>query len=505
MDRLLQYTVRSSSPEQVEKLLQKLLLLDDFVPRYAGAFANTGKALNLSEPTQNLLDQRLCQALAKRELSLPPLPAVRGHIRGTLTILHTLVTNPTSVTKVLQTIEPLSEKDPLLKCLEVLMHLRNSDEASAKRALDQALAMPIDSSTINRWELASELANAKRYEWAIELMEKVDEKATPLGQSAETSPKTLLLECYQAVKNNDKAKAILDDYLVEFKKKSTGGGSLSAFPQQDIEHATVIAQKYNEIDCPVECLCTILWVRQDPNWMSASLLRSLNGNSYINMLNTLEQNAKNKIDGPAVLGILKSQLDANRQTTDNLGVLELPAFSFIPESINITAPGSLPESRVQDLLTRLKSDASARADAKVLLSEFIQSHLQESRPRALVMAIYLAAELDQPDAYVKLAGELQQRYAQEKSNSQSQELRTLQPVCWLIAEKLAEYRQAELAQQFVAYGVAGNAANDVVSVRYRLRIAQALQANDSQPAAEAQLRSLLDYLYPPQKNQTKID
>ena len=508
-DSLLQMTFQQASEDSADKLMKKLLESDEFAPRFAGLFAIQAKKPKWSDETRALLDERVCKALSDLKLNVPVQSAYGGQVIGSLSAVNHLMTTPESAKKVLATTAPLSDKHPQMKCLEVLMQLTAGDQPAAEKTLEQVRALPVKENMALQWELASELVNEGRHSLAIPLLlQVVNFDTTPA--SPDFGSKALLLVCYGATQNHEQAKQILDECWEVLQKQTSLAGDPGA-AQTVIQNASRIAEQYNQAGYRLEAFAVVTWVKNKPDLLT-NLARMYGGGRVPQQesLNQLEQKIKDKMDGKTIGQLLRRELQSNQTAAAASKSMTLPVAMLVPDIRAMAEQNATATIQLRELMSRLNEDATEKASLKQLLIDLSKNGWSDMAPRALVASLYLADYLQESDTYIAIARILNERLvtpdSEGSSSAKEKEVQTskaLQPAYWLIAEKLIERGQPELAQAMAKHAASKEEPAKLESLHMQLRMARSLKDAKQQPAAEAQMRDLLNRLYPAKTNESK--
>lgn len=515
---MIQQSVMRGSSSSVEKLLKKLLEADDFMTRFGPAFMLSGKRMKWSEDTQSLITERVCKALSDPAfLRKPPNPAAAqvgiafgGRGSTPLTAINSLIASPQAARKVLDTISPLSADRPKLKCIEVLMYLTAEDRPAATKTLEQIQAWPLTEDYIQpTWELAGELMTIREFELATPLFEHIVNQYKDRGL-LDNTPKAQLLSCYEATRSYAKAKPLLDEYFAELQKQPPAATDPFGGGRTDVQSTIRVGERYMQGGYQLEALSVVHWIRGQKELITA--VEAMYGvptsnNPIMEQLNRLENQAKEKLDAKSLGQLLTLELLPQTSASENQKLI-LPVAMFVPEINSGTKDQTQISCQLRDLLSRLNEVGAEKTSVKQTLDGLAQDKWQGMGPRNLLCAIYLADFLQQPDDFLSAARQLSQRFAEEEQRvdktskaKEVEDAKAIRGACWLVAEKLIQKGEVELAQELAKQATALENASSMKTLHMQLRFARSLKDAKQPAAAEKQMQELLEQLYPPKADQ----
>lgn len=515
---MIQQAIMRGSSSSVEKLLKKLLESDDFMTRFGPAFMMSGKRMKWSEDTQSLITEHVCKALADPAfLQTNPNPAAAqvgtafgGRGSTPLTAVNNLIAAPQAAKKVLDTISPLSADRPQLKCIEVLMQLTADDRPAATKTLEQIQAWPLTEDYIQpTWELAGELMTIRDFELATPLFEHIVGHYQDRGL-LDNTPKAQLLSCYEATRSYTKAKPLLDEYFAELQKQPPAATDPFGGGRSDVQSIIRVGERYMQGGYQLEALSVVHWIRGQKELITA--VEAMYGvptsnNPIMEQLNRLENQAKEKLDAKSLGQLLTLELLPQTSASENQKLI-LPVAMFVPEINSGTKDQTQISCQLRDLLSRLNEVGAEKTSVKQTLDGLAQDKWQGMGPRNLLCAIYLADFLQQPDDVLSAARQLSQRFAEEEQRvdktskaKEVEDAKAIRGACWLVAEKLIQKGEVELAQELVKRATALDTATNMKTLHMQLRFARSLKDAKQPAAAEKQMQELLEQLYPPKADQ----
>ncbi len=233
---------------------------------------------------------------------------------------------------------------------------------------------------------------------------------------------------------------------------------------------------------------------------------------HVQLLRNREKQVEASLNAPAIAQIIRQELqpagsagpDAAAQPTF---VPILPVSMIVPDLSDLTERETLRSTLIQKLLAKLNADATLKSSIKELLDQLAQKAWVDMTPRNLMVALNVADFLEQPEAFVSAARQLDQcltteweavnstAEAKATKRTLSQHDKLLRSGCWWVAEKLVQLQQFELAQKLAQHADQPRDLG-VVRLSMRLRWARTLKEAQQPQAAEAQMKELLDALYP---------
>ncbi len=270
-----------------------------------------------------------------------------------------------------------------------------------------------------------------------------------------------------------------------------------------------IADLYNRAGYRLEALGVVMWTKQKPD-LFATIERMYGGGRIPQQetFNRLETQIKDKLDAKSVAQLLRRELQPNSVATTSSQSFDLSSSMLVPDLRIIAERNEAPAIYLRELMSRLNEDSKEKTSLQQLLGELAANNWADVSNRGFISALYLSDYLQQKDYYVAAARALNERLLAESSrnttSADEKEARAagaLRPAYWLVAEKLIEYDQANLAQAFAKQALAGEEPVRLHSLNMQLRFAQSLVKAKQQPAAEAQMRELLNRLYPAKANE----
>lgn len=506
-DDLLQTVALQASPSSVESLVKKLLEADDFMSRYRFFFRNRNSPVVWNEATQAMLIKRLCQAIENPAIFNTKDGQVdnNGHLRTVLSTVNQLIIAPDAARKVLDTISFNSPERPELKCAEVLLRLTAEDTAGSDKAIEELCAMPPAPNKLRAmWGLATELNSRAKSELAIPILEHVIAHDVPSGPFS-TRPVNLLLTCYEAKKDFAKAKPLLDQLFAEIQKQPPT--TQDPFGANGLQTVVKLGEQYLATGYRLEALGVVSWLSQKSPVLNAadSMYNSRGTNPIREQLNRLDNLIRSKLDAQAIETLVRREIDP-RTAPDgapNTSHIKLPISMLIPDISAATARNRRPHCQFRDLMSRLDDEASIKAGVQGLLDSSYKNSWAELQPRNLLSALYLADYLQQNDHYLSAAQRLDELLTAEQASldrsSIAQEVQdaiSMRAACWLVAEKLVQLRQPELAAKFAQHATQFESQSSMSILQMRLRLAQAFTETKQTDAAQKHLQVLLDQLYP---------
>ena len=501
---MIQSVIANASPTSQEKLLSKLLESDDFLLRFASAFSQRGAKWQWTAATQSKVVQKICQALVDPKCTPENVRRLAGEPgKGLLAAVNSLVDDPQSAKTVLETTAPLSANSLHLKCLEVLMYLTENKASEAEKAFQQVQSFPKpDTKTLEYqmvlWELADVLSSRKHQDWAIALLVPICEHPQ-IASTIEVGPKALLLACYEALRDFDSAKPLLDEYYADLQKQARQEGDQLGNVQNIFDTTIRLANRYNMAGYRLEALSVVLWLKHNTTVLrTVSVLYGGRSNTHGDRLNRLERQFKEQLSAVAVEQIISRELNPPDKPTAT--TMPLPLNLLLPNVEEVAQRVGDLSCELSDLMMRLNEDSKIKASVQQQLDRIDRDNWQELSTRRLVCCLYVADFLGQQDVFISGARELAARLlaAQASDNKKvDADIKTLRPTGWIFAEKLIRRGQPALALQLAEQAASSDAIPKLSTYRMELRMAELLKATDQAAAAEHTMRTLLEELFPP--------
>lgn len=431
-------------------------------------------------------------------------------------------------------VKSLSETQPLMRIVEAALDATRKDSARLDELLPKIVEeakQPNSSGVQGLWPLASVLAHdCQMYQRAIDLLEPVADKITERrnGNGIDFSPDGLLLYCYMQLKQNEKAKAILDQSVANPPIDPRVGMSNPGYSEyQLLQTQIAAAQKYVTMKYPLDALRLAIKVKDDKEmWQKASQWSGGNDSYYMQQLKTIESQSRKQITPEILESLLTSELtlapaDA-RETSSEHKPTSLKSV-VLELSFKENKEGKLKSScLLKQLLEALPKEEKSQEMLKRILTTAMTSPLTDRSLGQLVMMTCVAIQLEDQATFQLIADEMLAREevlskepqtvapgpnqdgtelsAKEKAAAiaSAQSLERLERCgLWIAAEYSTQLKRNEQAEKLSKLAMSGFASKSIEAQKMKLQFAAMQVEFGKKSEAEATLRNLLDEILPP--------
>lgn len=431
-------------------------------------------------------------------------------------------------------VKSLSETQPLMRIVEAALVATRKDSARLDELLPKIVEeakQPNSGGVQGLWPLASVLAHdCQMYQRAIDLLEPVGDKINERrnGNGIDFSPDGLLLYCYMQLKQNEKAKAILDQSVANPPIDPQIGMSNPGYSEyQLLQTQIAAAQKYVTMQYPLDALRLAIKVKDDKEiWQKASQWGGGNDSYYMQQLKTIESQSRKQITPEILESLLTSELtlvpvDARETSSDHKPtslksvVLEL--------SFKENKDGKLKSNcLLKQLLEALPKEEKSQEMLKRILSTAMTPPLKDRSLGQLVMMTCVAIQLEDQATFQLIADEMLAREevlskapqaivpkpnkdgtelsAKEKAAAvaAAQSLERLERCgLWIAAEYSTQLKRNEQAEKLSKLAMSGFESKSIEAQKMKLQFAAMQVEFGKKSEAEATLRNLLDEILPP--------
>ncbi len=425
-------------------------------------------------------------------------------------------------------VKAAAEKQPAMRIVEAALAVGREETDRLDELLKQ---ISEDSKQSNNgtlegvWPLASVLAHqGKMYQRAIDLLEPLAAKLTErrVGNGIEYSPEGLLLYCYLQLKQNEKAKQILDQSLSISPVDSLTASQNPGYGEsQLIQMKLAAAQKYTAMKYPLDALRLVIDVKEDEVTQQKANRWSNNGEYFKQQLKEIENQARKQIT-PEMLGvILTAELEKQSQDSEQSDHRQ----SLIPLLIELNLKESkngqpTADCLVKQLLVSVPKKGAAFDSMKELTSQFLSVPLKERTLGQLIVLGCLTMRFNEEMAFQNIVEEILAREdvlskppaapvepekATEKESVEKQKAALASSIAnaqiercaiWIVSEHAAKLMLHEQAERLAHFAMQGLESRGISGQKMKLQFAVMQIGLGKKSEGESTLKGLLDELVP---------
>ncbi len=412
-------------------------------------------------------------------------------LRGPLCVLHHLTNDERQAQRVLEAAAPLSGSRPDLKALQILMLLELGRPKDALVHVQQ-LAERADVSTDCLWELASELEfEYQQHAMAIAILERITENDIRSITMQESSPKQLLLACYENSRDYAKAKKILDESLVNELAK-LGAKSDSDVRQAAEESLGNLAVHYHTCGYAWDALIATIKarsLRKSDSLFRNSAFPTAQQNTPL-PLERYETSFESSLSAAQIInGIGREAEPENRDHPLAIPIEMLtPAFStneFATDKLN---------SRLTEKFWWVKQDQGSSQLSQPVF-ELAEKNADRLSLPSLIALFCLAEKLDASREALVIAEALRKKLNTLPAPGDTDsgvDGRLLRSALWVVAHRLVAHHRLDLVRDFASAAAELDDNQNLYGLQAQLCVAHAMIVHQQLPEAEACLRDILN-------------
>lgn len=455
---------------------------------------------------------------------------INGESQSLLSLLSDLVKNRDhEYERLLEPVRSLSDSQPNMRIIEAALAVCRTDEARLDALLPKILdeAKRTNGGLRGIWPLASVLAHqGTMHQRALDLLEPLIEKLRDQRGSNEIdyTPEGLMLHCYTQLKQNEKAKAILDQSMVISPIDSSTAIANPGYGEyQMIRLQLSAAQKYIVIKYPVEALRIAISIEGNKTILERANAWSNNRDYYQQQLKQIESQARQQITSEMLEAILENELAIKGSDEAKPGEVQSLQPMLIQATFKQSKNGI---SSADCLLNQLFSTIAIKENSGPVLERIVAkamvTPLSTRTLGQLIILSCLGIAIDKEELFQSVVDEILAREAtlsklpdaslikldeskadlseKEKNAAIAAALeadRIDRCAIWMAVERCnKKSNQTDKAERLARLAMNGFEPHSIEGQKVRLQFATMQVASGKKSEAESTLRTLLDELLP---------
>jgi tetratricopeptide (TPR) repeat protein len=535
---LMSELTRSSEIDAAKKLL-KAWIRDSGIAAIMqmASFANDGA-------TQSLFDDEIASLTVDRFLAGLKIDAAatslfqtrsntaNGRCISLLSLFDDLLEKrETEYQRLLSAVRALSDKQSSMRIVEAALVASRDESASLDELLPKIIEearQPSSSGLQGIWPLASVLAHDhKMYQRAIDLIEPVSDRLADLrsGYVIDYTADGLLIYCYMQLKQNEKAKAIIDKSVAAPSIDTRIATSNPGYGEyQFLQMQIAAAQKYVAMKYPLDALRLAIRVKDDKALWEKARLWSNNDDYYQQQLKSIESQARQQITPEMLEAVFAREFalpTSDHEQSKKEGSLQ---SVLIELSFKESKGKSSIDCLLKQLLDALPKKATSSEMLKRILADAMAVPLTQRTLGQLVMLSCLTIRIDDQESFLRIVNEMLAReeiLSKEpvtitpQANKDGTELSQKEKAAaamsalnserlercgiWIAVEYAAQTKHSEQAERLAKLAMHGFEPQSIEGQKMKLQFATLQVEVGKKTDAENTLRDLLDELIPPKK------